>query len=181
MHSPTPLKRFTAVQRQPDSDLAQNHVFVGKNAFSDMFALKAIKLIGQSLETAYRDGTTRKARSDMMLGALSAGCAFAAAGTSLAHAIQYPIGAITKTAHGLGVATMRPFVMNYNRGYAIEAMCDIALALGLKQDTQRQNNFPSWQSQKPADFYRQSQFRPHSGSSVCRKIGSLGSPTNRWG
>ena len=135
------IEAFTAVQRQPDSDLAQNHVFVGKNAFSDMFALKAIKLLGQSLEAAYRDGNTRKARSDMMLGALSAGCAFAAAGTSLAHAIQYPIGAITKTAHGLGVATMLPFVMNYNRGYAMEAMCDIALALGLKQDTQTPDQF----------------------------------------
>ena len=43
------------------SDLAQNHVFVGKNAFSEMFTLEAIKLIGQSLETAYRDGNSRKA------------------------------------------------------------------------------------------------------------------------
>ncbi len=30
-----------------------------------------------------------------MQGALAAGCAFGTAGTSLAHAVQYPIGAVT--------------------------------------------------------------------------------------
>jgi alcohol dehydrogenase len=109
-------------------------VFVGKNAFSDVFALKAIKLIGQSLVSAYNDGTQKQARSDLMLGALCAGCAFATAGTSLAHAIQYPIGALTKTAHGLGVAAMLPYAMTFNRLSSVQEMAEIALALGVNPE-----------------------------------------------
>ena len=84
------IEAFTALRRPPEASLPQQHVFVGKNAFSDIFALKAINLIGQSLVAAYSDGTQKQARSDLMLGALCAGCAFATAGTSLAHAVQYP-------------------------------------------------------------------------------------------
>ncbi len=128
------IEAFTALRRSPDASLSQQHVFVGKNVFSDMFALKAINLIGQSLVAAYRDGTQKQARSDLMLGALCAGCAFATAGTSLAHAVQYPIGALTHTAHGLGVAAMLPYAMTFNRWSSVAEMAEIALALGIKAE-----------------------------------------------
>jgi alcohol dehydrogenase class IV len=124
------IEACTALRRVPDSNLPQQHVFVGKNEFSDMFALKAIKLIGRSLVTAFNDGTNKQARSDLMLGSLCAGAAFAAAGTSLAHATQYPIGALTHTAHGLGVAAMLPYAMTFNRKAALQDMADVAIALG---------------------------------------------------
>ena len=128
------IEAFTALKRVPDETLAQQHVFVGKNEFSDMFALKAIKLIGQSLVAAFKDGSDRKARSDLMMGSLCGGAAFAAAGTSLAHAIQYPVGALTHTAHGLGVAAMLPYAMSFNRASAMQDMSDVALALGIKAE-----------------------------------------------
>lgn len=124
------IEAFTAFRRTPDADLAQKHVFVGKNALSDMFALKAIALIGGSLERAYADGADSQARADMMLGALAAGCAFGTAGTSLAHAVQYPIGALTQTPHGMGVAAVMPYAMSYNRRAAMAEMAEIAIALG---------------------------------------------------
>lgn len=124
------IEAFTAFRRVPDAYLAQKHVFVGKNAFSDTFALKAIALIGGSLERAFKDGADRQARSDMMQGALAAGCAFGTAGTSLAHAVQYPIGALTHTPHGIGVAAVMPYAMSYNRSAAIAEMAEIAIALG---------------------------------------------------
>ncbi len=65
------------------------------------------------------------------MAALAAGCAFGTAGTAAAHAIQYPVGALTHTAHGLGVATMLPYVMRFNRSAARAEMAEIALALGL--------------------------------------------------
>ena len=46
-----------------------------------------------------------------MFGALMAGLAFGTAGTAAAHAIQYPVGALTHTAHGAGVACLMPYVM----------------------------------------------------------------------
>lgn len=124
------IEAFTACRRVPDADLAQKHVFVGKNVFSDVFALKAISLIAGSLERACADGSDRQARSDLMQGALAAGCAFGTAGTSLAHAVQYPIGAVTHTAHGIGVAAILPFAMSYNRTAALAEMAQIAIALG---------------------------------------------------
>ncbi|MEO6608898.1 MAG: iron-containing alcohol dehydrogenase [Aestuariivirga sp.] len=124
------IEAFTALKRAPDASLPQQHVFVGKNEFSDMFALKAIKLIGRSLVAAFNDGTNKQARSDLMLGSMCGGAAFAAAGTSLAHATQYPIGALTHTAHGLGVAAMLPYAMTFNRKAALQDMADVALALG---------------------------------------------------
>lgn len=124
------IEAFTAFRRVPDGALAQQHVFVGKNGFSDVFALRAITLIGRSLEKACAEGSDRQARADMMQGALAAGCAFGAAGTSLAHAVQYPIGALTHTAHGIGVAAILPYAMSYNRVPAMAEMAEVAVALG---------------------------------------------------
>jgi alcohol dehydrogenase len=45
--------------------------------------------------------------------------------------VQYPAGALTHTPHGLGVATMLPYVMSYNRSAATPEMAAIAKALGI--------------------------------------------------
>jgi alcohol dehydrogenase len=125
------VEAFTAGRRAASPELAQQHVFIGKSALTDHFALLAIRLLGCSLERAWRDGSDEEARSDVMMAALAAGCAFGTAGTAAAHAIQYPVGALTHTAHGLGVATMLPYVMRFNRSAARAEMAEIALALGL--------------------------------------------------
>ncbi|OLP57881.1 alcohol dehydrogenase [Xaviernesmea oryzae] len=125
------IEAFTAARRGTDPLLAQNHVFIGKSALTDHYALLAIRLLGRSLEKAYRDGFDEEARGEVMMGALAAGCAFGTAGTAAAHAIQYPAGALTHTAHGLGVATLMPYVMSYNSANAAPELAEIALALGI--------------------------------------------------
>lgn len=125
------IEAFTAARKARSHDLAQKHVFIGKSDLTDHFALLAIKLLGRSLEKACADGSDEDARSDVMMGALAAGCAFGTAGTAAAHAIQYPVGALTHTAHGLGVATMMPYVMNYNRSATLAEMAAVADALGI--------------------------------------------------
>jgi alcohol dehydrogenase len=125
------VEAYTALRRHPSPDLAQKHVFIGKSALSDHFALLAIRLIARSLERACLDGSDEEARADVMMAALAAGCAFGTAGTAAAHAVQYPVGALTHTPHGLGVATMLPFVMTYNRSTALVEFADIAIELGL--------------------------------------------------
>ncbi|RUU66068.1 iron-containing alcohol dehydrogenase [Mesorhizobium sp. M7A.T.Ca.TU.009.01.1.1] len=126
------IEAFTAMRRGEDPNLPQQHVFIGKTALTDHFALLAIKLLGRSLEKACSDGTDADARADVMRGALAAGCAFGTAGTAAAHAVQYPAGALTHTAHGLGVATMMPYVMTYNSRVAAHEMAEIGAALGLE-------------------------------------------------
>ncbi|GMB82533.1 iron-containing alcohol dehydrogenase [Shinella zoogloeoides] len=126
------IEAFTAIRRAPVPGIAQQRVFVGKNALSDRFALSAIELLWRGLETACKDGTDRDMREKVMLGATLAGLAFGAAGTAAAHAIQYPVGAVTHTAHGLGVACLMPYVMTWNAPAIGPELAQIAAAAGLK-------------------------------------------------
>lgn len=125
------IEAFTAARKPPNHALAQENVFIGKSALSDQFALYAIRLLGRSLEKAVAEGSNEDARADVMMGALAAGCAFGTAGTAAAHAVQYPAGALTETAHGMGVAAMMPYVMSYNRRTSAPALAEVGEALGL--------------------------------------------------
>lgn len=125
------IEAFTAIRRAPEPGIAQERVFVGKNEFSDHFALRAIRLLWQGLETACNDGSDRVAREKVMMGATLAGLAFGVAGTAAAHAIQYPVGALTHTAHGAGVACLMPYVMRWNAREIGPELAQIALAIGV--------------------------------------------------
>ncbi len=113
---------------RPSRDLGR--VFVGNNPVSDPLAVRAIELIGANLRRAYDDGTDLDAREGMLLGSLLAGMAFANAGTGIVHALQYPLGARTKTAHGLGNALLLPAAMRFNIEARSEQFSRIACALG---------------------------------------------------
>jgi alcohol dehydrogenase class IV len=130
------IEAFTAVRRTPTPDLAQERVFVGKNLTSDHFALRAITLLAEGLEAACTDGTDADARGKVMLGATLAGLAFGVAGTAAAHAIQYPIGALTHTPHGTGVACLMPYVMAWNAPAIGPELTEIARAMGLTRADQ---------------------------------------------
>jgi alcohol dehydrogenase class IV len=68
-----------------------------------------------------------------MLGAFCAGVAICTAGTAGAHAIQSPMGAITHTAHGLGVGALLPYVMRFNLPERVAEMAEVGLLLGAAQ------------------------------------------------
>jgi alcohol dehydrogenase class IV len=125
------IESFTALARPPSADLTLQHVFVGKNALSDHFALLAISSIWNSLYPAYKNGRDLQARESLMMGALAAGCAFGTAGTAAAHALQYPVGNATHTAHGDGVASLLPYVMEFNRPACVDSYARIARMLNL--------------------------------------------------
>jgi alcohol dehydrogenase len=130
------IEAFTAIKRPATPALSNEHVFVGKNSLSDAYALQAIRLISRSLATAVKDGSDEAARVDVMRGALLAGLAFGTAGTAAAHAIQYPVGALTHTAHGAGVAQLMPYVMAFNRSVCPVAMAEIADAMDVAAEGQ---------------------------------------------
>lgn len=130
------IEAFTATRRPLTPGLSQERVFIGKNALSDQFALRAIALLWQGLETACKDGANAEARGKVMLGATLAGLAFGVAGTAAAHAIQYPIGALTHTAHGTGVACLMPYVMGWNAPAIAPELAEMAGAMGLPSGDQ---------------------------------------------
>jgi len=125
------IEAFTATRRPITPALTQERVFIGKNALSDQFALTAISLLWQGLETACTEGDNLAARAQVMQGATFAGLAFGVAGTAAAHAIQYPVGALTHTAHGAGVACLMPWVMEWNRPAIGAELEKMASAMGL--------------------------------------------------
>ncbi len=125
------IEAFTAVRRPLTASLTQERVFIGKNTLSDQFALNAISLLWQGLEKACTDGSDADARAQVMQGATFAGLAFGVAGTAAAHAIQYPVGALTHTAHGAGVACLMPYLMDWNRPVIGEDLAQIAAVTGL--------------------------------------------------
>ena len=127
------IEAITAGPRVVDGMVTHEHVFLGKNALSDSNAREAIRHLAKGLKRAVENGQDIEARESVMYGALLAGLAFGTAGTAAAHAIQYPVGALTHTAHGAGVACLMPYVMAFNRGHAVESMADVAEAMGVAE------------------------------------------------
>lgn len=124
------IEAYTANNHSPQwAD--QLPVFVGENLLSSTLALEAVRLIGQSLRTAVRDGEDFEARSRMAYASLLAGMAFGSAGTHLSHAIQYPVGALTHTPHGLGTGMLLPYVMQAVLERDARRLAGIAGALGV--------------------------------------------------
>lgn len=127
------VEAFTTFAHPLDPLMTEQHVFVGKNALSDHFAKLAIINLFKYLERAIQQGDDIEAREGVMLAALAAGCAFGTAGTAAAHALQYPVGNLTHTAHGTGVATLLPYVMQYNRSACPQAFAELADAIGVSE------------------------------------------------
>jgi alcohol dehydrogenase class IV len=125
------IEAYSAVAREPDPAMALTRVFVGQNCMTEIFALEAITQISKFLRRAVTDGTDLEARGAVMLGSTLAGLAFGTGGTSAAHAIQYPVGAETHTAHGLGIGILLPYVLEYNFSDAVSAYAQIGRAMGV--------------------------------------------------
>ncbi len=91
-----------------------------KNSISDMLALKALSLMSRSIRTAVFDGANLAARSDMLLGAMFAGQAFANAPVGAVHALAYPLGGLFHIPHGLSNSLVLPHVLRFNGASADE-------------------------------------------------------------
>ena len=124
------VESFTAITREPTATLATERVFVGKNMLTDSIALNGIGLVGRNLVAAYKDPENAEARAGMMLAALYGGVVLSNAGTAAAHAIQYPVGALTHTPHGVGVGLLLPYVVRHNFEAIQPQLAQIAEALG---------------------------------------------------
>lgn len=121
------VEAYTAAERRLAP--ASEAVFVGKNALSDTFALKAIEHIAPHLRAAFDDEPG--ARAAVAFGSLCAGLAFGTAGTAVAHALQYPIGARTHTPHGLGTGLLLGYAMQFNLAARERELAAVGRAMGV--------------------------------------------------
>jgi len=110
--------------------------YVSKKAslYSDSQAIAAMKLIAPNLRKAFHDGSDRRAREQMMLGATLAGVAFSNASVALVHGMSRPIGAFYHVPHGLSNAMLLPMVTEYSIPAAAERYADCARAMGVASE-----------------------------------------------
>jgi alcohol dehydrogenase class IV len=92
----------------------ERSVYQGRHPFGDMFAEKAVGLIGKYLRRAVAHGGDLDAREGMALAATLAGLAFSNVGVAVVHALEYPVGGATHCSHGAGNGLLLPFVMRFN-------------------------------------------------------------------
>ncbi|KAF0819643.1 alcohol dehydrogenase [Bacillus sp. ZZV12-4809] len=97
---------------------------------TDFFALEAIRMIGKSLPIIYENGENLEERENMSIASCYAGIAFSNASTNLAHAAGRSLGARFHIPHGLSVALLLPFVMEFSLDSAEQRYAEVAVALG---------------------------------------------------
>lgn len=107
---------------------------------TDMFQLKAIELIAQSLRGAVNGED--KGREGMALAQYIAGMGFSNVGLGIVHSMAHPLGALYDTPHGVANAIILPTVMEYNAEYTGEKYKHIAKAFGVENvDTMTQEEY----------------------------------------
>ena len=108
----------------------ESYITAGAFRLSDTLSLEAIKLIGESLETAVKDGKNIEARSKMAWASYTAGLSFSNAGLGIVHSMAHQLGSEYNLPHGVANAVLLPHVEEFNMDACGEKFRDIAKALG---------------------------------------------------
>lgn len=102
---------------------------IKKNPISDTLARQGLKLLFNNIRKAIADGQDLESRSQMLIGALLAGQAFANSPVGAVHALAYPIGGIYHVPHGLSNSLVLPHVMRFNLPVASRQYAELAMEL----------------------------------------------------
>lgn len=95
--------------------------------------LYAIKLISDNIRDAvFTD--CQKAKGNMLLGSLIAGICFGNSDIGGVHCMGEALGGLYDTPHGIAMAILLPYVMEYNFVSDLDKFAQIAKALGVKTD-----------------------------------------------
>jgi alcohol dehydrogenase len=98
--------------------------------FTDALNLEAIRLIAANLRAAFANGDNREARARMLSASCLAGMAFANTQNGLVHAIGLAVGGKYHLPHGLAIAAISPWVMEFNLVAVPEKYVLVAQAFG---------------------------------------------------
>lgn len=84
------------------------------NILGDMLADGAIKLIFDSILTAYNEPHNLKAREDMLVASMISGISFTNVSLGIVHSIAHAIGGKFGVPHGVANAVILPYVIDFN-------------------------------------------------------------------
>lgn len=108
----------------------EGYITKGAWEMTDMFHLKAIEIIADSLRGAVDN--TPKGREGMALGQYVAGMGFSNVGLGIVHSMAHSLGAVYDTPHGVANAILLPTVMEYNAPCTGDKYRYIAKAMGVE-------------------------------------------------
>jgi alcohol dehydrogenase class IV len=106
------------------------YVSVKAQPITDTLALQAIRIISANLRQAWSNGDNLEARTNMVMGALQAGLAFANSSVALVHGMARPIGAYFHVTHGVSNAALLPTVIEFSVLGNPRRYAEIAEAMG---------------------------------------------------
>jgi len=115
-----------------DAFLHAAEPFVSKaaNPITDNLALNAISMITRWIGPAFADGGNLEARYHMMMGSMMAGMVLNNAGTSLVHALAYPIGGEFHINHGRSLTAILLSCFEYIMVAKQSKFAQMAAAMG---------------------------------------------------
>ncbi len=108
----------------------EGYITAGAWELSDMFHIKAIRMIARSLRGAVNN--VPEDRETMALAQYVAGMGFSNVGLGVDHSMAHTLSAYYNMPHGQACATLLPTVMAYNAPVTGEKYRDIADAFGVK-------------------------------------------------
>ncbi len=121
----------------------EGYLNITANEMSDLFALKAIYLLGKSLPAAVADGSNEAARADVALANTFAGIVESTSGCISEHSIEHALSAFhPELPHGAGLIMISKAYYTFvaKSGTRNERMVDMAKALG-KEDASEPMDF----------------------------------------
>lgn len=107
----------------------EGYITLAHNEISDMFHMKAIKMIFQYLAASVNDKDP-KAINMMGMAQYIAGMGFSNVGLGIVHSMAHQLGAVYDTPHGIANAMLLPTVMEFNGEVCYERFRDILKELG---------------------------------------------------
>ncbi|KZL18637.1 1,3-propanediol dehydrogenase [Pseudovibrio axinellae] len=123
---PAHVTAATGIDAMVHAIEAYTSTSANNNPLSKVLAKEALRLLGANIEQAVNQPQDKDARSNMLLGSMLAGQAFANSPVAAVHALAYPIGGIFHVPHGVSNALVLPHVMRFNLPVCEQAYAELA-------------------------------------------------------
>ncbi len=112
------------------SHCLESYVSTLDHALGDAVALYGIRLVGESLRRAAGDGQDMDARTKMATASMAGGMSLNLKWGGACHSLAHQLSSEAAVPHGLAIALMLPYQMEYSLPGALEKYAQVAEALG---------------------------------------------------
>jgi alcohol dehydrogenase len=124
-----PVKLTAATGMDALTHAIEAYTCLQKNPISDAYAYAAIKAVSKNLIDVVNNGNYEQGRFELAVASTSAGIAFSNSMVGAVHGIGHTVGAIFHVHHGMAMAILLPYVMEYNQQKVDNLYAELLLPL----------------------------------------------------